>query len=661
LQEIKKLAVAIRHPVAPQNRDRIQFAARPHAFSGYFKGFRQPVLQYTLRIQHVENAQLAVLDRLLSQRLGTRFELSNGQSLGPIPDRFMYWTRAILEKAVHPVFESAKMLSQKDNLCTIAQPCLNHAAVLLVLNFLIESNNSCLRSVNGPTAESVNEIGYRWARLLKELAPTALRGFNQLHFLTAAFELGVPWTPLGTNIFQLGFGTNARWIDSSYTDATSVISSKMARNKALAASVMRSSGLPVPLHAHAKSEDDAVQCAEKLGYPVVVKPLNLDGGHGVTVNLRSPESVRQAFSSASKLTKHVLVEKHVAGRDYRLHVVNGRVHGVLDRIPGGVTGNGLDTVRVLLDRQNHERKVALDDRRFLHQMAFDEEAHEQLRTQNLSWDSVPTAECFVRLRGASNVASGGMPVPVPLKEVHQDNLTLAIRAARVLRLDVAGIDLLIPDIRQSWLETGANICEVNAQPQMFSTMHKPMLVSMLNGGDGRIPVAIVISGESPDCDIGLMLHRKLLANGVIVGLVRGGSVYIDKEFVCKNSAGSFTQSRMLFFDSAVQAMVICVEDDEIIKCGWPVDSCDVFVARSGRTGCTVAGGQHSLAHWMTLVAGLSPGLVLLEDTATLDQMTARSIFAATNDLRVVAMKQTQDIDHVVQAAVSAMITCLAPK
>lgn len=426
----------------------------------------------------------------------------------------------------------------------------------------------------------------------------------------------------------------------------------MARNKATAASVLRATGLPVPPHALAKSVEDAIRCAEKLGYPVVVKPVDLDGGKGVKANLLTPEEVRKAFSAALELSKNILVEKHVPGRDYRIQVVNGDVHGVLDRVPGGVTVNGLDTVRALLERQNHERMVAVDDRRYLHQMEFDEEAREQLRAHGMDWDSVPGNGRFVRLRGASNVASGGVPVPIPLNEVHPDNLALAVRAARVLRLDVAGIDLLIPNIEQSWLEAGAHICEVNAQPQMFTTMHKPMLVSLLNGGDGRVPVAMVMPETSTDSEIASKLHRELLAQGVNAGLVCGGRVWVGRDCVSGNSCGSFAGAVMLRHDPAVEAMVICIDDDEIMSRGWPVDRCDVLVVRPGRPRAVFAGGQYSLAQWLGAAAALLPRLVIFDPTSDKQFVAnARSVFGSTSkDLRVAV----EAADRVVPTALEAI-------
>lgn len=632
--------------------------AQPHAFVGYAFGFHQPTLRYAVRVVSGDMAKLVELDRSLSRELDTPYESVEVAADLEALVRLMRWTRAVLEKGAHPVFEPARLLlpnGGQPHVYVIDQPCLNHSAALLVVNFLIKTINSVLAGVRILSDDASEQFHSGLSRLLKDLEASGLDGFNKRHFLIAAFELGVPWTCLGGNIFQLGFGAKARWIDSSFTDATPIISAQIARNKALTASILRISGLPVPSHSFAKTEDEAEKLASKLGYPVVVKPADLDGGKGVKANLRNAIAVRKAFTDAFHQSRHVLVEKHVPGRDYRIQVVDGEVHGVLERVPGGVTGNGVDTVKYLLERQNHERNTAQDDRRYLYQMAFDDEASEQLIAQALDWDSVPAAECFVRLRGASNVASGGVPLPVPLEQVHPDNLALAVRAARILRLDVAGIDLLIPDIRRSWFETGAHICEVNAQPQMFTTMHKPMLLSMLNGGDGRIPVAIVFSGgELPEDDIGSMMHRELLVKGLKAGLVRGGTVWVGDDCVSRASSGSFTGAKMLCHDAAVEAMVICVTDDSFMHHGWPVDACDVLIVNTEETHADGSDRQSLIAQRITLAAALSPKLVIIVAADAEGMRRAHSIFSGKSEIFAVDNLGRKEVSGVIDKSIERM-------
>ncbi len=226
---------------------------------------------------------------------------------------------------------------------------------------------------------------------------------------------------------------------------------------------MRQAGLPAPNHQAVNDEDSAVRAAEALGYPVVVKPSDKDGGVGVSVGLKTPEAVRKAFRRAREYSRAILVESFIEGRDYRLITLNGQLIWAVERVPGGVTGDGKSTIRQLVDQLNADPLRTDGPGGKLRPLLFDEEAAELLAERGMDETTIPTAGARIALRGAANVASGGTPVDV-FDQVHIDNRQLAERAARAFRLDVAGIDLLIPDISRSWKETGAGICEINAQP-----------------------------------------------------------------------------------------------------------------------------------------------------------------------------------------------------
>lgn len=621
-----KKGIVLEHEAArplPRPKACVRLVGPAVYYDGYAFGFRQPVLRYVVRIHQGAVAGLFGLGRLLGAELGIVYEPEKNRSFEyAVADFLMYWTTTVLEKSAHPVFEPARILvssKRVSGVYVIVQPCLYRAAALKVVTFLVSLVNPAVGGENVSDKNYVEQVRSGLSKLLKSLDKVGLQGFNRRPFLAAAFDLRIPWAFLGGDCFQLGLGANSRWMDSSFTDATPVISTKMARNKLFASSILRLSGLPAPAHALAKSENEAVKIAEQLGYPVVVKPSNLDGGVEVKANLCTSASVRKAYVAASRVSKQVLVEKHVPGRDYRILVVNEVVHGVLERVPGGVTGNGVDTVRDLLNKQNYERKTAQDDRRYLHQIRDDEEAEEQMAAKGLDWKAVPEDGQFVRLRGVANVASGGVPVPVPLDQVHPDNLFLAQRAAKVLRLDVAGIDLLIPNIQKSWFECGAYICEINAQPQMHTTMHKPMLVSMFNGADGRIPVAIVISGRSEGRQVAAMMHRQLMGRCMNAGLVSSGKVWIGSNCVSRHCSGSFTGAKMLCHDPGVDAMIICVGDEQIMHRGWPVDSCNVLIVDSGHSEASLKNRRkYSSDEWIAFAAHLSPELVCFDDCEVSD-------------------------------------------
>lgn len=607
----------------------IELTGKSYAFGGYVYGFHQPTLRYHLHCDVLKTPGISEIDNFVINELGAACELDLPHEENPILTRLKYWPSAILNQANHPAFETARILKpeeKKQNHHTIIQPCLDHAAALSVVVFVIRLLK--LTSQESVPGEVLREVKKSFDSLLKSLEFSGLHGFNQGLFLNAASDLGIPWDRLTDNIFQLGVARNARWIDSSFTDATPVISSTLARQKPSTALILDLAGLPVAQHFLVRNKEEALRRAEELGYPVVIKPADLDGGQGVKVNLRTAQSVGNAFSAAAKASKHVLVEKHVPGRDYRIHVVNGEVHGVLERVPGGVTGNGEDSVRTLLERQNHQRAVAEDDLRYLHQIAFDAEAKDQLADQNLDWNSVPENGRFVRLRGACNVASGGVPLPVPLHQVHPDNLSLSLRAARVLRLDVAGIDLLIPDIERSWFETGAFICEVNAQPQMFSTLHKPMLVSMFKGGNGRIPVVIIVEAEFTPENISTSIHGECLARGINAGLVSGNEVWIGKHCANKACYGAFDGAKMLSLDNSVDAMIIHVTDNRIMSKGWPVDLCDVLVV--GTRLPEHRNTLYSPIEWLSFAQAMSPRAIFIEDSDPGVYSHATSFFDSQN-------------------------------
>jgi len=236
----------------------------------------------------------------------------------------------------------------------------------------------------------------------------------------------------------------------------------------------------------------------------------------------------------------------------------------------------------LIEQQNLQRATATDDRRYLHPIHPDAEAHTMLQQVGLSMDSVVPEGQRVRLRSAANVASGGAPVQLSLEDVHTDNQHLAVRAAACLGLDVAGVDLLIPDIGVSWLTTGASICEVNAQPQMFTTFHEPALKKMFAGDVSRIPVVLVLSRHK-EARLTRDLHRALCERnsdlGPTIGLVAHDSVFIGqyKTLHAPKKMEITVAVNSLMRNKAVSAVVVACHDYESVRAGWPFDRCDVLI------------------------------------------------------------------------------------
>ena len=558
---------------------RIEWAGSPQFFPGYVPGWGQPglLVPLSLHLSDVQEIDFVQLDEKIQALLRgvvlpvpSKAQIATAQLL----ERLQTWTAALMRHAGLPVFraevriEAIKIKLGVEGL-VLACPLQTHHAAMAALRWLVPAVNVAL------AGEPLAAVADQFQVLIKSLRVGAPQGLNTLRFLEAADKAGIPLQRVWGNVHQFGWGAQARWLDSSFTDATPNISTQLARNKLATSALLRQAGIPVPDHGRALDADAAVKLADQLGYPVVVKPADLDGGKGVAAGLKTAAAVRKAFEAAAKLSSVVLVEKHFEGRDYRLQVFQKEVFWVAERVPGGVTGDGLRSVTDLLAELNADpRRGEPGTPALLKLIPLDDEALELLSEQSLSPLAIPSKDVFVRLRRNANVASGGLPVPA-LAQAHPDNLALAVRAAQLLRLDLAGVDLLIPDISRSWLASGAAICEVNAQPQMSSHLQAYVL-SRLVKEQGRIPVVMVL-GLTSEPTFAARIGEALSSTGWIVGMATPEAVTLEGRVVMKNPKHVYAAGLALVGDPLVDLIVLCVSDESIHKTGLPVDRFDVLV------------------------------------------------------------------------------------
>lgn len=418
-----------------------------------------------------------------------------------------------------------------------------------------------------------NKIKIYLDSLLKGVRSVSPRGMNGFRLIESAHELGIPFWELSGSIVRFGMGVNSRWFESTLSDITPAISANLAKNKLYTAQLLRTCGLPGSLPIIVNSEADIVRKAKQLGYPVVVKPTDLDGGVGVTAFIESEKELTRAYRIAK--SKSVSIEKHFHGNDYRCQVVHQQVLSVTHRKPAGVVGDGVHSVDELVTLVNQDPDRGPPGTALLKYIIWDEESEIWLKKQNLNKLSIPMKDQFVRLKGAANVASGGTIEQV-MELAHPDNLSLAIRAARALNLDIAGIDLMIPDIKDSWFESGALICEVNAQPQMAP--HLPELVlKMAFPKSGRIPFLILAGSSDSETmhEIKKLIHEKFSG----VGWATRGEVSVDGITVGKCSS-TFDAGLFLCQSRDVRIGVLHMSDKTLLERGSSVDKADVVLLDS---------------------------------------------------------------------------------
>jgi len=556
----------------------------PKVITGFIHGLRHPSLVILLNVNIQNSPQcLTLIDGALSDILQKEL----GVNVMPrskfcdtdqenVVNLLLYWMSIIQQAANVPVFEPGKIIG--------VQP--ETSSVLVILPAFSSSYRLTgqvffwlLNVFNGVYAGKDIDASIKELPFIVKQQEQIVPGFsNTPRFLKAAFTIGIPSSELAGGVYQFGYGVRARLLDSTFTDQTPRLGAHLARMKTLAAKVLRRAGIPVPDHISVSDVKGAEKAVYDLGFPVVIKPADMDGGTGVAAGLTTHEEVRKAFAAAQKRSKNILVEKHFDGRDYRLTVLQGELVSAVERVPGGVTGDGSSTVQTLLDRLNDDPHRGDGPHSLLKRIVVDDDLKSLLEKAGLSLKSVPREGEFIRLRRIANVACGGMPVAV-LEQVHPDNSLLAVRAAAALRLDLAGVDLLIPDISRSWRESGAVVCEVNAQPDLggitSSHIYEQILRKLVQGS-GRIPIAVVI-GASSDLNVAQAIAARLGDVGLVTGKMDHEGVSIGAVMIVGKDVDPYTGGRILTGDKSVDAVVLCLNDTSILNTGLPFERFDLLV------------------------------------------------------------------------------------
>ncbi len=406
-------------------------------------------------------------------------------------------------------------------------------------------------------------------------------GLIQLRFVGAAVRRGMPFDVQSFWV-RIGWGANAERFDWAATGRTSWMGMGLSKDKSKAAPTLSASLVPVAHGRLVGSVEEVLGAVEEIGWPLVIKPPSRDGGEGVVVGITDSDRLVRAFEQAQQISPGpVIVERHVPGEDYRLLVVDGRVLQVVRRRPAHVVGDGVLTVRQLLDQLNSDPLRGTEKFSLLKVVRLDNEVRDLLAEQGLEPDSVPAGGQTVRLTRIANISAGGTAEDVT-EIAHPDNIALAARAARIIGLDIAGVDVLSPDISRSWLEVGGVICEVNGQPGLRPhwladpgrDINAEILDVLFDGRPARIPTA-AITGTNGKTTTSEMLHRIWTHAGKVTGVCTTERLRIGEEIVSTDNLSGQPGARIILNDPAVQAAVLEMPRKGLIYLGHPCDRYDV--------------------------------------------------------------------------------------
>jgi cyanophycin synthetase len=425
----------------------------------------------------------------------------------------------------------------------------------------------------------------------------------------AAVVRNIPYRRMTSgSMVSFGWGSRQRRIQAAEMDSTSAIAEAIAQDKELTKKLLDAAGVPVPVGRVAVDAEDAWTAAMEIGLPVVVKPKDGNQGKGVTVNVTTKEQMTAAFNTAREFRDDILVERFLAGHDYRMLVIGNKLIAAARRDPPHVVGDGVHSVRQLVEIVNADPRRGSGHATSLTKIRFDDIALARLAMQGLEADSIPPHGQRVTLRNNANLSTGGTATDVT-DDVHPEVAARAVEAAQMIGLDICGVDVVVDSVLRPIEEQNGGVVEVNAAPGL--RMHlspsygkgRPVGEAIIGamfpeGDDGRIPVVAVTGTNGKTTTVRLISHI-LASSGLRVGMTNTDGVYINGRQTDSGDCSGPRSARNVLQHPDVDAAVFETARGGVLREGLAFDRCKVAVVTN------IGAGDHLGLNYITTVEDLA--------------------------------------------------------
>ena len=444
---------------------------------------------------------------------------------------------------------------------------------------------------------------------LKDLDEDVRLGPSTGSIVHAAIARGIPYRRLTEgSLVQLGWGSRQRRIQAAETDCSSAIAEAIAQDKHLTKKLLDAAGVAVPFGREVSNVEEAWAAMLEIAGPVVVKPKDGNQGKGVTVNIVTHEQLNDAFIAASKISSEVLVERFITGSDFRLLVVGNQMVAAARRDPPIVLGDGVRTVRALVEQVNSDPRRGSGHATSLTKIRIDDIALGTLAEQNLNADSVPSKGQRVVMRSNANLSTGGSATDVT-DDVHPELAATAVAAAQMIGLDICGVDVMCDSVLHPLEAQGGGIVEVNAAPGLRMHLQPSYGKSRKVGGailstmfaagdDGRIPLVTVAGTNGKTTTVRLISHI-LTCQGLRVGMTNSDGVYIEGRRIDTGDCSGPKSARNVLMHPDVDAAVLETARGGVLREGLAFDRCNVAVVTN------IGMGDHLGLSYITTVEDLA--------------------------------------------------------
>ena len=419
-----------------------------------------------------------------------------------------------------------------------------------------------------------------------------------------AVKRGIPYIRLNKqSLVQLGYGIHQQRIRATIAGTTSCIAVDIAGDKEETKNLLSAAEIPVPKGIILYSDQEAQDAIDAVGFPMVIKPIDGNHGKGATTDINNKDQAEIALAAARHYGRNVICEKFIKGFDFRILVINYKFICAALRTPASVIGDGEHSIQWLIDSTNMDPRRGYGHEKVLTQIKFDGFTKKMLDDAGYTLDTIPGKGELVLLKPTANLSTGGTSTDVT-DQVHPVNIFLAERIAKIIGLDICGIDVMASDLKTSLFENGGAVLEVNAAPgfRMHVEPSKGIprnvaepVIDMLfpSGHTGRIPI-IAITGTNGKTTTSRLTAHICKTAGRKVGFTTSDGVYIQNQLMMKGDCTGPKSAEFVLKDPTVDFAVLECARGGILKNGLAFQKCDFAIVTNISADHIGLGGIESL-------------------------------------------------------------------
>jgi cyanophycin synthetase len=462
---------------------------------------------------------------------------------------------------------------------------------------------------------------------LREIREDTRLGPSTGCIVDEAAKRGIPFIRLNRqSLVQLGYGVHQKRIRATIASTTSNIAVDIACDKEETKMLLEAAEIPVPRGTVIRTLEGLKDAVSRFGYPLVIKPVDGNHGKGNTTNITTWEQAEKAFEAAKHYNRTLIVEKFITGYDFRALVINYKFICAALRTPASVVGDGIHSIQWLVDEVNKDPRRGYGHEKVLTQIKIDDFAWKMLDDLGYTLETIPARDERVLLKPTANLSTGGTSTDVT-DEVHPANIFLFERIAKIIGLDICGIDIMTSDLRTPITENGGAVLEVNAAPGF--RMHidpaeglprnvAEPVVDMLfpRGHSGRIPIVAVTGTNGKTTTTRLAAHIAKQA-GKKVGYTTSDGVYIQNQLMMKGDCTGPVSSQFVLRDPTVDFAILECARGGILKSGLAFQHCDVAIVTNVAADHIGLGGIQTVEQ-MAKVKAVVPETVFPQGFAILN-------------------------------------------